>query len=313
MLYNAVRSGKLTLVELLLDVGADINAHGEWSGFALETAASGAHHSVVRLLLRKGADINMNVGRFSSALHGAAASDDFAILCELLDHVATPKALGGGYVTVLEAAAHIGHVEMVRLLLELGAEAEVRGTSDQARGYSSTGALGIAARHGSGTVVNLLLEAGAEFNFTNGYSSKCPIEEVAKAGQVEVMSVFIDLGASIKSTNILQHVILSHCSDDDNVEMLHFLLANGGDLNGILDDKQSLLPLQLAVREGTISVVRALLEHGAHRWLSDFLNRYRSYIPFSCIQLTSLYTLAQRGGLSTDTMFERKRTWSVLR
>lgn len=60
---------------------------------------------------------------------------------------------------------------MVRLLLKLGAEPELQGTSDQARGYRSTGALGMAARHGSGTIVNLLLEAGAGFNLTNGYSA----------------------------------------------------------------------------------------------------------------------------------------------
>lgn len=263
VLQNAVRSGKLTLVELLLDAGADINAHDEWSGFALETAASGAHHGIVRLLLRKGADVNMNVGRFGSALHGAAASGDFAILCELLDHGANPKALGGDYVTVLEAAAHIGHVDMVCLLLKLGAEPDLHGTSDQARGYRSTGALGIAARHGSGTIVNQLLEAGADFNLTNGYSFKSPIEEAAAAGQLEVMSIFIDRGASIKSTNILQHAIPSHWSPDDNFEMVNFLLDNGADPNGILDDKESLLPLQLAAREGRKSVVRALLEHGA--------------------------------------------------
>lgn len=263
VLQNAVRSGKLTLVELLLDAGADINAHGEWSGFALETAASGAYHSIVRLLLRKGADVNMNVGRFGSALHGAAASGDFAILCELLDHGANPKAIGGDHVTVLEAAANVGHVEMVRLLLELGVEPELRGTSDQARGYGSTGALGRAARHGSGTIVIQLLEAGADFNLTNGYSSKSPIEEAAKAGQLEVISIFIDRGASIKSTNILQHAIPSLESSDDNIEMVNFLLDNGADPNGVLDDKESLLPLQLAVREGKISVVRALIEHGA--------------------------------------------------
>lgn len=152
---------------------------------------------------------------------------------------------------------------MVRLLLELGAEAEVKGTSDQARGYKSTGALGIAARHGSGTIGNQLIETGADFNLTDGYSLKSPIEEAAKAGQLEVLSIFIDRAASIKSTNILQHAIPSHWSGDDNVEMVHFLLDNSADANSILDDKESLLPLHLAVREGKISVVRALLEYGA--------------------------------------------------
>ena len=100
--------------------------------FALETAASGAHHGIVRFLFRKGVDVNMNMRRFGSALHGAAASVDITISCGLLDHGANPKALGGDHVMVLEAAEHVGHVDMVRLLLEPGAEPEVRGTPDEA-------------------------------------------------------------------------------------------------------------------------------------------------------------------------------------
>ena len=119
-----------------------------------------------------------------------------------------PKALDGDYVTVLEAAAHGGHFHMIRLLLELGAEPEVQGTSDQARGYRSTGALARAARNGSSTIVNLLLAAGADFNLTNGYSFKSPIEEATAAGQLEVMSIFIDRGASIKNIIILVSSIL---------------------------------------------------------------------------------------------------------
>ena len=71
----------------------------------METAASGAHHGIVRFLLRKRVDVNMNVGRIGSALHGAAASGDFTISCELLDHGNNPKALGGDHGMGLEAAA----------------------------------------------------------------------------------------------------------------------------------------------------------------------------------------------------------------
>ena len=263
VLQNAVRSGKLALVKYLLDKGADINAHGEDFGFALETASSHAYLDIVRLLLARGADINMNVGRFGSALHRAAASGDIAMTRELLDHGADPKALGGDYVTAVEAAAHVGYAAIVRLLLQYGAEPEIRGTPDQVCGSMSTGALGIAARKGYIMVVHLLLDAGANPDLANGYSLKTPVEEAAAAGQLRVMSAFIDHGASVKSSSTLNHAMTVHWSPNDNIEMVRFLLDNGAHPDRVLDSKESLFPLQLAARYGRKSIIRVLLEHGA--------------------------------------------------
>ncbi|KAH7090283.1 ankyrin repeat-containing domain protein, partial [Paraphoma chrysanthemicola] len=96
--------GVISVLELLLDRGADINAIGGNRGTALATAArlgiNGEEH--VRILLRRGAFANLHGGpqaRYVTPLHAA-------IVCRL-----GPPGSGAGY----------GHEPVVRMLVDAGA------------------------------------------------------------------------------------------------------------------------------------------------------------------------------------------------
>ena len=54
--------GQDSLVQLLLDRGADVNGQGEQFGNALQAASAGGHEKLVQLLLDKGADVNARGG-----------------------------------------------------------------------------------------------------------------------------------------------------------------------------------------------------------------------------------------------------------
>jgi ankyrin repeat protein len=53
--------GMENIVFMLLDRGADINAHGRGDKFALHTALASKHENIARLLIKKGAYVNFRV------------------------------------------------------------------------------------------------------------------------------------------------------------------------------------------------------------------------------------------------------------
>ena len=67
--------------------------NGEWSGFCIGDSSVWRTSWHCRVLCsERELDVNLDVGRFGSALRAAAASGDFTILCEVLDHGTNSKA-----------------------------------------------------------------------------------------------------------------------------------------------------------------------------------------------------------------------------
>jgi ankyrin repeat protein len=76
----------ITLVELLLEKGAEVNAQGGHWGGALPAASSGGYETVVRLLLEKGAEVNVPGGWFGHALETALRSKHHGVVALLLEN-----------------------------------------------------------------------------------------------------------------------------------------------------------------------------------------------------------------------------------
>lgn len=126
----AAEGGHEAVVQLLLDLGADINAGPSPSGglTALQAACrdGDAHLALVQRLLAQGAAINAPAGRTAgwTALQAACYAGATAVVDVLLAHGADVNAPGsrlqGG--PALHAAAAGGHVALVRRLLAGGAD-----------------------------------------------------------------------------------------------------------------------------------------------------------------------------------------------
>lgn len=85
-------------------------------------------------------------------------------------------------------AAFFGHLEMVRLLLEAGANPNVR-----SRNGISAAPLHSALANGHKQIAKLLIESGADVNdASNGWT---PLHYVAHSGDVETARILLDRGA----------------------------------------------------------------------------------------------------------------------
>lgn len=119
-LMVAAWHGRIELMALFVERGADLqrsNRHGEQ---ALQLAAWGGHQEAVQWLLAHGASLNRD-GRHWSALHYAVFNGHEKVVSELLARGADVNARAPNGATPLMMAAREGHEGLARTLLEAGA------------------------------------------------------------------------------------------------------------------------------------------------------------------------------------------------
>ncbi len=154
-LHDAARDGDVEKVSGLIDEGVAMDVPGDNGETPLILAILGGQPAVVDLLIEKGADIRArNSGGFT-ALHAAAYVGDVDTASKLLGkgaNVNDQENKAG--VTPLSVAAEEGHVGMVRVLVEHGADLE----AGERNGYTP---LSRALWRDQKEVVSLLQQSGA--------------------------------------------------------------------------------------------------------------------------------------------------------
>lgn len=79
-LIYAYELGKIEIVQLLLDEGADVNVQGRYGDTALMIASYKGHKEIVQLLLEKGADKRIKNDRDKIAYEWATTKEIKALL-----------------------------------------------------------------------------------------------------------------------------------------------------------------------------------------------------------------------------------------
>jgi ankyrin repeat protein len=133
--------------------------------------------------------------RIDEELRRAAIKGDYERVKEFLKRGANVHYRRGGW-TVLMFAAREGHVDIVRLLLDHGADANV--TSESRDGATP---LTIAAEHGHVEVIKLLLSRGADVNGRNAHDNTA-LMYAAQYNHVDVAKVLLNANAD---TQLVDH------------------------------------------------------------------------------------------------------------
>ena len=168
----------------------------------------------------------------------------------------------------LAEAAKAGHEAVVRLLLDRGADMN-------SSGIWGNSPLAEAAEAGHEAVVRLLLDRGADVN-SSGTWGNSPLAEAAEAGHEAVVRLLLDRGAVLKigefdrfwCHTLVESTKAGHLSDN-------FLVAaaTSGHMSAVLSllksgvDVNSVTPqgsaLSAVAKEGYDYILRLLLQHGA--------------------------------------------------
>ncbi|KAI0860282.1 hypothetical protein F4860DRAFT_525416 [Xylaria cubensis] len=187
-LYYAAFAGLSQVIQPLLNIGADFNAHGRYCDNALQAAAAGGHESIVQILLANGANVNAQGGCYGNALQVAAARGHESIVQVFLVSGAIVNAQGGCYGNALQVAAASGHESIVQILLANGANVN-------AQGGHFVNALQAAAAGGHESIVQILLDNGADVNAQGEFRDNA-LQVAAARGHESIVRILIDHGIS---------------------------------------------------------------------------------------------------------------------
>jgi ankyrin repeat protein len=121
-LHLAAALGDAMEVTRLITAGADINSRDGYERTPLHVATYFRRHDVITVLAKSGADLGAKERDAYDAVTIAAVADDVATLRVLIDAGASAKLVTSKHNgTALIAAAHLGHDEVVKLLIKAGA------------------------------------------------------------------------------------------------------------------------------------------------------------------------------------------------
>jgi ankyrin repeat protein len=119
-LTQAVIVGNIDMINHLLDIGADINVIDKYGRTALEIAVTSNEQQAFESLVERGADVNAANGLEGNLFLSALADDSFDFASKILSAMDSNAISGDVGSTMLEFAIHIEKPAFVKLLLEAG-------------------------------------------------------------------------------------------------------------------------------------------------------------------------------------------------
>ncbi|XP_062555858.1 ankyrin repeat and KH domain-containing protein mask-like isoform X3 [Armigeres subalbatus] len=254
-LMETASAGHVDIIKLLLKHGADVNAQSSTGSTPLMFACAGGHEEVVRVLLDNGANVEDHNENGHTPLMEAASAGHVGVAKILLERGAGINTHSNEFKeSALTLACYKGHLDMVRYLLEAGADQEHK--TDEMHT-----ALMEASMDGHVEVARLLLDSGAQVNMPKD-SFESPLTLAACGGHVDLAMLLIERGANIEEVNDEGYTPLMEAAREGHEEMVALLLQQGANINAQTEETQE-TALTLACCGGFVEVADYLIKHGA--------------------------------------------------
>jgi len=197
-LISAACCGSLEAVKALLKSSADIDAQSSTGNTALMLAIDRGKIDVALTLIEAGANLEIKGQKGWTALHNAASGGDkgYKEVAEgLIKHHASVDALSETLLTPLHEAAGKSLVDLVRLLVDAGADVNARDKfSNTPLRMCASNAQSFANLETFKQTVQILLDAGADINSGTTINTTS-LHSVVKWGNIDAVRFMIEHGA----------------------------------------------------------------------------------------------------------------------
>ena len=219
--------------------------------FDIEAAQSGNTAAILDLL-RKGLDVNARDDQDGrTILMHAAWFGHLDVMRILIDKGADANAKNKNGATALILAADRGNAEIVTFLIDKGADVNAKD--------GNRTALMLAANKGNADFVRFLIDKGADVNARDKEGTALILS--ADKGNAEIVSFLIDKGADINARDSLGYTALMKAAGRGHANIMRILLDKGADVNTRTNDGYG--ALTYAAGSGHTDIVRALIDKGA--------------------------------------------------
>ena len=223
-LQYASLKGDVEVVRQMIDMNADVGAQ---DNRALRSASAHGHTEVVKLLFLKGADLQAVQ---NDAIKEASTSGK-------IDTVQFLIGVGSSCDGALERASEYGHIDIVKLLLQIS---WMRHDLDRS--------MVVAASKGHLDIVEYLVVRGAYIRAFNNSA----VKKAANGDHVEVLKYLADRGARIIDTDIFLGAV-----NYGSVKVVRFLIEKGVDVKA--DNNRALKEASFC---GRLDIVKMLVAAG---------------------------------------------------
>src|SRR3990167_2341358 len=254
LLYFAPRCGHKSIVEMLIDKGANIN-HAKNNGVTpLFIAAENGHKDIVEIFINKGTDINRAQNQGVTPLLIAAQNGHNDIVKMLIKNGAHINQARNDGVTPLLIAAQNGHNDIVKMLIKNGAHIN----QAQRQGAST---LIMATQNGHKDIVKILIKNGAHINQAQSQGA-IPLLIATQIGHKDIVKILIKNGAHINQAQSQGATPLFIAALQGYNDIVKILIEIGADINQA--ENNGVTPLLIAAQNVHKDIVKMLIEKGAH-------------------------------------------------
>lgn len=252
LLFSA-REGHTSVVELLLDRGADISERDVEERTALHHASFRGRAAVVRLLLDRGADPGAREFRGRTPLFLATNwGEDLETVHHLIAGGSDVNDVTPRGEEVLFSTLYYGDPSIIDALLDAGASLP---DDDDLVGR----AVYLAASNGFDRV--FALATGEAETRGVAWWDEVPMHAAARGGSVPIGEALLERGGSVDASNMYGITPLHIAAEHDRLAFVDFLVGVGVSLDE--PSVMGLTPLHFALENGHEGIVRRLREAGA--------------------------------------------------
>ncbi|KAJ1524679.1 hypothetical protein HK096_001153, partial [Nowakowskiella sp. JEL0078] len=234
--------------QLLVGQGADVNAANNDGETPIFLAALMGNWRYVRILIEAGATVNCLTKQNRSLLH--VVNEEPLMMSSFLSAYGTPNIPDNEGLTPLMYAAMQGYRNNVKLLLQAGADVNLKNNNGNALHLSLE----------SKSIVDQLLKVGIDVNTSNS-SGETPLILAVKGDEIFTVGIIkslIDLGANTRVTSSDGDTLLHLAIFSKRHDIFEFLLENDFvDVNA--QNNKGETPLHIAVWQMSSHIVELLL------------------------------------------------------
>ena len=269
-LHAALCNGHGSVALLLLTHCADVDVRGFDDRTPLHMAVDRGLLDVTRVLIERNASINARDSSGRTPLHptfdfgSGAPFDDtyFDVMRYLLEHGIDADAQANTeYSTPLHLASYHGGFKVAQLLLDNGADVNMRNKNGQTPLHGTLVGMTDGFDDYYFDAVRFLLEHGADIHaLDNDHGT--PLHAVAQSGSTKAARLLLRHGADVHSLNNMHSTPLHFALKSGNAELTRLLLEHGADVHALNDNHSTPLHF-IGYDDRDAAATRVLLEYGA--------------------------------------------------